>query len=320
MSEAVTQMQEKAEKILDVKETTEFQQMSSELNDARAENETLSQELEKVLTMYNALNQTLVTRAEALKEGVRAQGGTGEATAEAERAAMQHAEECKRLTSQMAVRMKREADEGRNPNPNAQHQRLLDELKAMAVSKKKSDDELAALQEEQAKVMKGMASMASDLRDAKTRLVEGKSRISKLEEQLRLAKLTSDVGMVSGDVDDARAQQLRELATELEKLRDERSAAEEALQAALHDVGFFQTENKTLSEQIRDLVGSSHAAKAELEKLRDERSAVEKSLQTALDEIGLYETKNKSLSEQIRDLVKSSTAHLAEAQSCRTRG
>ena len=83
------------------------------------------------------MNSHLMEQAASTqRETQHAHAALAEATSEAERAAVMHAEECKRLTVQLADRMRKEQDDfgGDDKWQDKQTKRLLAELQAMQVN------------------------------------------------------------------------------------------------------------------------------------------------------------------------------------------
>ena len=132
--------------------------------------------LNELIRVYEALNAHLMEQAATTqRETQHAHAALAEATSEAERAAVMHAEECKKLTTQLAERMRREQDElGDAYGGDKQSKRLMADLK-------EKQKRVADLEHQ---LSSSGATMRDELQQVGLRLTESKAKVAKLEMEL----------------------------------------------------------------------------------------------------------------------------------------
>lgn len=239
------------------------------------------------LLLKQKIQGKLLTAAESRDRMLAA---LAEAAGEVDRASLVHAEECKRLTEQMARRMRAEQQEmmaGRASTFDVQLLRLLAELKAMSVSHAEMEAELESSASQSAQSRQQVKFASAQLRQAREDLASANAALEEKEATIR--SLRGNVGhqppvqaraqepMVeqprprtppnqSGDEEAAATKELRkQLCTKVEEadlLRANIQQVKQSLAEACSELGIKVVENDTLSEQLRSLVAACGSAKS----------------------------------------------------------
>jgi DNA repair exonuclease SbcCD ATPase subunit len=217
-------------------------------------------ELQAALDAHTAVGKALVSELEAERDALI--GSLSEAAAAAQRAAMAHSNECKRLTQELAAKLHEEvqrAAAGEREAAGAKLQRLLGDLRAMADAQRELEEDLSA---ERAAVATIRETMAAEIETARA---AGEGSAAELES--------------------ARA--------EVERLKAEMAAAQSELTEATKGLQLKTDENMSLSERVRGLVKQHQEAVAQITSSREQ-------LEQVLADLGLTRDENMSLGERVR--------------------
>ena len=271
----------------------EHDQLSAQIDELRPKLEETQEQLEHTQAQLNAEKQEterLQLECETLSSTLSI------STAEAERAAAMREVECKKEVAEMATRMRLEVDEaerrakerGSTPSQGrgvaeAAAERLRAENVALASAKEKVEAELLDAMDKLRTANAESALLRNELDDIKTAM-ESAGGASSVE----LLKVKKDLSQKTA--------LLKEASEEVRRLEVEKAAAQEAMQTALQELNITVDKNRTLAEQVKDLVEASEAARKQVS---DSKAALEQ----ALTELNIVADKNRTLAEQVRALV-----------------
>ena len=303
----------------------ELDNMLKDLDLTKNENQTLGEQIKELVDAFNtakgeleeARNGSMATDSKIRELEDRAEtlfNQLAEAAAEAERASMMHAEECKVLTEQMAGRLRNELERARRGEREAaeeQLNRLLADMRVMGASAAESDEQLdearrglAASQAENSTLKETMAKlrkeMAASGAGAAEELLEAKAEIAKLNAeaaavQAELSNALADLNL-KAEENQTLGSQVSQLIEQYEAAKRDIAESKASLESTLSDLNITRTENMTLGEQIKQIV-------TQLEDARKEISDSKASLETALADLNITRTENMTLGEQIAQLV-----------------
>ena len=252
-------------------------------------------------------------QAELQKEQSLLLSSLAEAAAEAERASVMAAEECKSQVSEMAKRMREEneqAQRGMREMAGAQLARLLAELHSMSLTMTSMEGDYDGLNKQHVIVVQErdelkvqlaevMAAAAAAGKGGGKELADAKARIEELEKEIDSGKnrLTDALKELGITVDSNRSlkETIQDLMQGTETARKEVEEARGELERALKELGMTGKENQTLKERVKELKDTILRRQAEVEESKA-------SINKLLEELQVEREGNKSLIESVREL------------------
>ena len=219
-----------------------------------------------------------------------------EASHEADRAAMMHVEECKRLTGALAVKLRDDVEAVRNGEREAaesQLGRLYVEMRAMAAMHAETDGELKRVYEVLRERL-GPSELAEENKRLKTDVLLLTSETEEARKQVDgiLSQLNFAI-----DEKKSLSEALQELVERYECAETEIRVTKATLDEALSNLDSTRYENASLSAQVKQLVDDYGSARDELAKSKHD-------VAEALVSLGVQFDTNRALDEQVASLLE----------------
>ena len=334
LTKAVDDLQQRISEMMKEKTTMskELEQVFADLGLSETKNMTLSEQIAQLIKIQETLQGEVQASAVRLEEERnRTQEALRVSAAEAERAAIAHAEECRRLTNKLAEKMQTTVEAidsgGELDNHDEQMRHLLAELKELQQSKAVADDTTVTLQ-------KDIKTLATDLRETKTQYVEAQTQLAQVTREVEVqTEKVAELSVVVKHQDDEltrlrplekskgsiiqMTKEIEALKKELGKaginithLEKERKDAQEAASKALQDLGFTRQKNKSLAEEIRDLIKTAETS-------RKERNKIATRLEETEVRIRSTEEKAKAKQKELESQIADANTRIAEGEKWR---